>query len=138
MYLSYKFKLYVKKLIKLIIQVNRFIIMQHQDWKAVLLKNINIVPKIVPKNIVKKEDLPRSSINPSVKLDENDEVLKIKYVSKDISQLVINGRIAKKLTRKDLANKLNLKEDIITNIETGKAIHDGDQIARIKRILGLM
>ena len=112
--------------------------MQHQDWKAVVLKNINIVPKNVPKNIVKKDELTRSTVNPSVKLDENDEVLKIKYVSKDISQLVINGRIAKKLTRKDLANKLNLKEDIITNIETGKAIYDGDQIARIKKILNLI
>jgi ribosome-binding protein aMBF1 (putative translation factor) len=110
--------------------------MQHQDWKAVVLKNI--VPKNVPKNIVKKEDLTRSSINPSVKLDENDEVLKIKYVSKDISQLIINGRISKKLTRKDLAIKLNLKEDIITDIETGKAIYDGNQIARIKKILGLI
>ena len=111
--------------------------MQHQDWKSVVLKNINVVPKNQPKNIVKKEDLPKSSVNPSVKLDENDEVLKIKYVSKDISQLIINGRIAMKLTRKDLANKLNLKEDIITDIETCKAIHDGNQIAKIKKLLCL-
>jgi ribosome-binding protein aMBF1 (putative translation factor) len=112
--------------------------MQHQDWKTVVLKNINAVPKNVPKNIVKKEDMPKSNVNPSVKLDENDEVLKIKYVSKDISQLITNGRIAKKLTRKDLANKLNLKEDVITGIETGKAIYDGNQIAKIKKFLGLV
>lgn len=112
--------------------------MQHQDWKSVVLKNINAVPKNAPKNIVKKEDLPRSNVNSSVKLYENDEVLKIKYVPKDISQLIINGRVTMKLTRKDLANKLNLKEDIITNIETGKAIYDGNQIARIKKLLNLI
>jgi ribosome-binding protein aMBF1 (putative translation factor) len=109
--------------------------MQHQDWNTIVLKNINTVPKNVPKNIVKKEDLSKPSINSSVKLNENDEVTEIKYVPKDISQLIINGRLAKKLTRKDLANKLNLKEDVIANIETGKAIYDGNIIAKIKKIL---
>ena len=93
--------------------------MEHQDWKTILLKNI---PKNgAPKNIVKKENLPKSSISSSVKLDENDagcirnsnaisnsspqshiidfalqhqlsadEVIKIKYVSKDILLLIIN------------------------------------------------
>jgi ribosome-binding protein aMBF1 (putative translation factor) len=112
--------------------------MQHQDWEQVILKNNNTLPKNIPKKIVKKEELPKSNINSSVKLNENDEVTKIKYVTKDISQLIINGRIAKKLTRKDLANKLNLKEDIITSIETGKAIYDGNQIAKIKKILNLI
>ena len=110
--------------------------MQHQqDWKTVILNNSNNVPKNVPKNIVKKENI--KNINSSIKLNENDEVTNIKYISKDISQLIINGRIAKKLTRKDLANKLNLKEDIITSIETGKAIYDGNQIAKIKKLLNI-
>ena len=41
------------------------------------------------------------------------------------------------MSRKDLAKNMNLKEDIITNIETGKAIYNGDQIARIKKFLGI-
>jgi ribosome-binding protein aMBF1 (putative translation factor) len=110
--------------------------MEHQDWKTIVLKNPNIV-KNQPKNIVKKTDLPKSTVNSSIKLNENDEVTQIKYVPKDISKLIIQGRITKKLTRKDLANSLNLKEDIITNIENGKAIYDGNLIAKIKKILNV-
>lgn len=43
----------------------------------------------------------------------------------------------KKLTRKDLANKVNLKEDVIKDIETGKLLHDGNLIARIKKFLNV-
>ena len=110
--------------------------MEHQDWKTIVLKNPNVV-KNQPKNIVKKTDLPKSTVNSSIKLNENDEVTQIKYVPKDISKLIIQGRITKKLTRKDLANSLNLKEDIITNIENGKAIYDGNLIAKIKKILNV-
>jgi len=109
--------------------------MDHQDWKTIVLKNPNLVNQ--PKNIVKKTDLPKSTVNSSIKLNENDEVTQIKYVPKDISKLIIQGRITKKLTRKDLANSLNLKEDIITNIENGKAIYDGNLIAKIKKILNV-
>jgi ribosome-binding protein aMBF1 (putative translation factor) len=101
----------------------------HQDWKTIVLSK----PKIQPKEIVKKP----SSLPSGFKLDENDEIKSIKYVSKDISQLIINARCAKKMSRKDLAKNMNLKEDIITNIETGKAIYNGDQIARIKKFLGI-
>ena len=73
--------------------------------------------------------------NTSVKLDENDEIISIKKVPKEISQLITNARIAKKLTRKDLANNLNLQECVITEIETGKAIYDGNLIAKIKKYL---
>lgn len=111
--------------------------MEHQDWKTIVLKNPNLIPKNQPKNIVKKTDLPKSSVNSSVTLNENDEVTKIKYVPKDISKLIIQSRIAKKLTRKDLANSLNLKEDIITNIENGKAIYDGNLISKIKKLLNV-
>jgi ribosome-binding protein aMBF1 (putative translation factor) len=110
--------------------------MEHQDWKTIVLKNPNVV-KNQPKNIVKKTDLPKSTVNSSIKLNENDEVTQIKYVPKDISKLIIQCRITKKLTRKDLANSLNLKEDIITNIENGKAIYDGNLIAKIKKILNV-
>jgi ribosome-binding protein aMBF1 (putative translation factor) len=96
----------------------------HQDWKTIVLSK----PKIQPKEIVKK---------PSSLPSENDEIKSIKYVSKDISQLIINARCAKKMLRKDLAKNMNLKEDVIADIETGKAIYNGDQIARIKKFLGI-
>lgn len=83
--------------------------MDHQDWTPVTLNKTNgpVVREIVEKK--------KSFRNPSVKLDENDEIVSIKKVSKEIAQLIINGRVAKKLTRKDLANNLSLQESIITD-----------------------
>lgn len=107
----------------------------HQDWKTVVLKNPKAIAKNQPKEIVKR---PTPSLMPSgIKLDENDEIKSIKYVPREISQLIIDGRCAKKLTRKDLARNLNLKEDVIADIELGKAIYNGNQIAKIKNYLGV-
>lgn len=105
--------------------------MEHQDWKAAILKPA--APKVV-KTIVEKKKLVDNS---SVKVDENDEVIQIKKVPREMSKLITDARIAKKLLRKDLANQLNLKEDVIADIETGKAIYNGNQIAKIKKHLGI-
>ena len=106
--------------------------MNHQDWLPIVLKN-----KVVP---IKKETILRKKVidNSSVILDENEEVVKIKTVPREISNLIVNARVTKKLTRKQLANQLNLKEDIIADIESGKAIYDGNQIAKIKKFLGVI
>lgn len=103
--------------------------MDHQDWTHVTLKKTNgpIIKKIVEKK--------KSTGNYSVKLDENDEVISIKKVPKEIAQLIINARTIKKLTRKEVANNLNLHESVITEIETCKAIYDGNLIAKIKKYL---
>jgi ribosome-binding protein aMBF1 (putative translation factor) len=106
--------------------------MEYQDWKAVVLKEKT---PIIPKNIVAKP--LASKISSSVKLNENDEIASIKYVQKKDSILITNTRNIKKLSRKDLANKVNVKEDVIKDIETGKLIHDGNLIARIKKYLGV-
>ena len=105
--------------------------MNHQDWTPVTI-NKNNDP--VTKEIVEKK---KSTTNSSVKLDENDEVISIKTVPKDIAQLITDARVAKKLTRKNLANNLNLQESIITEIETCKAIYNGNLIAKIKKYLGV-
>uniref|UniRef100_A0A6C0DAI8 HTH cro/C1-type domain-containing protein n=1 Tax=viral metagenome TaxID=1070528 RepID=A0A6C0DAI8_9ZZZZ len=106
--------------------------MEHQDWKPVVFTK----PSVGVKQIVKRQ--LTTTQNPSVKLDENDEVIKIKKVPSEISKLLTTARVSKKLTRKQLANQLNLKEDVITAIETGTAIYDGNQIAKIKRHLGIV
>jgi ribosome-binding protein aMBF1 (putative translation factor) len=108
--------------------------MSHQDWKPVSISNPN--KKCVEKNIEKRPD--KVELKSGVKLDENDEVIKIKTVPREIGNLITNARITKKLTRKQLANNLNLKEDIIADIELGKGIYDGNLIAKIKKHLGVI
>jgi ribosome-binding protein aMBF1 (putative translation factor) len=101
--------------------------MDHQDWEPVSWSKKKETTE-------KKANVVRDT---SVKLDENDEVMAIKYVPRETSILLTNARVSNKLTRKELANKLNLKEDVITNIENGTAIYNGNQIAKIKKCLGV-
>ena len=106
---------------------------QTQDWTPVFIKSSN-PSKVIP---MKKEIVERKQQTTNIKLDSNDEITQIKYVPKEISQQIISARIVKKWTRKELAQKLNMKEDIIASIELGKAIYDGAQIARIKKSMGI-
>jgi len=105
--------------------------MNHQDLKPIILN-----PKTEPvkKSIIAKK---KDTTIQGVKLDENDEVISIKKIPREISTLIINARVSKKLNRKDLANQLNLREDVIADIELGKAIYNGNQIAKIKKYLGI-
>lgn len=110
--------------------------MNHQDWKPVIVKEKN--EKEI-KNIQEKPKTSNLSSGVKINVNENgEEVIKINKVTKDISTLIISARLIKKLTRKQLANNLNLKEDIIVDIETGKAIYDGNLIAKIKKYLGVI
>ena len=108
--------------------------MQHQDFATVFLKNNT---KTVEKTRVLRTKI-QNPIASGVKLDENDEVKTIKFVSKEISNEIIQARNIKKLTQKQLALQLNLKQDVINSIESGKAIYNGSQIAQIRRKLGLI
>lgn len=97
----------------------------HQDWTPVVIRRSN-------NKITKKME---EDIYAKVKFELED--VKIKYVPSNVSQLIISGRNANKLTRKQLAMNLNLKEDVIADIENGKAIYNGNVIARIKKYLGV-
>ena len=99
-----------------------------QDWKPIVFSK----KPILEKKIVKRE---KQITNSSVKLNENDEVIQIKTVPLEIAKLIIAARVSKKLTRQQLAQSVNIKEDIIANIENGKAIYDGNLIAKIKKKL---
>jgi len=93
----------------------------YQDWTTVVIRR--------PKKKIEED------IYAKVKFELED--IKIKYVPSNVSQLIINGRNAKNLTRKQLALGLNFKEDVIADIENGKAIYNGNIIARIKKYLGV-
>ena len=48
---------------------------------------------------------------------------------------LINSRVKKKLTQKELANKCNLSIKIIVDIESGKANYNANHINKIKNLL---
>lgn len=109
--------------------------MNHQDWNPIIVKEK--INKQV-KNIQEKPKISDLKSGIKVNINENgEEVIKINKVTKEISNLITSARILKKLTRKQLANNLNLKEDIIVDIENSKAIYDGNTIAKIKKYLNV-
>jgi hypothetical protein len=105
--------------------------MDNQDWTPVV---INSKAKV---DAAKKElaSKPPGKTNQQKNL-ESDEP-KIRYVDRDISQLIINGRLAKKLNRKQLAIGMMIPESVIADWETGKAIYNGPMLDKFKRYLGV-
>lgn len=114
--------------------------MDHQDWKPVVLRNPNA------KNITeaKKKKLVKSTTSCNSnnlkgdvsikKLDSND-VEKLGKVSKEDSKKIQQARLALKLSQQDLATKLNVKKNVINDLESGKMLKNNQLINKIKRVL---
>lgn len=71
------------------------------------------------------------------KLDNDHESTKIEKVSSTLSELIKKGRLSKKLTQKELANKANMIVSDIQKYENGTGIPKHDQIQKLQRILGI-
>ncbi|EED89166.1 predicted protein, partial [Thalassiosira pseudonana CCMP1335] len=70
------------------------------------------------------------------KIEESDE-LKHAKVDKSLSKAIMQARMAKKMTQKDLATKINEKPQVVGEYESGKAIPNGQIIVKMERVLGV-
>jgi len=68
---------------------------------------------------------------------DGDNGKPLQYISKADSQLIIQGRIAMKLTQKDLACKLNMQIKDIQDIESGKSLENKMVLSKIRKCLNL-
>jgi len=73
----------------------------------------------------------------TAKLDRETEELHHDHVSHDVSVLIQQGRQSKGMTQKDLATKINEKQQIINDYENGKALPNQQILGKLERILGL-
>jgi putative transcription factor len=71
------------------------------------------------------------------KLEEATDVGTIAKVDKDLSKAIMQARTAKKLTQKDLATAINEKPQVVAEYESGKAIPNGQIIAKLEKKLGV-
>lgn len=101
----------------------------HQDWKTVVLKQ-QPVAKPAPQ---KTFELSREQ--KIEKQIEDDTKKPLNYVSREDANLVIQGRIGKKWTQKQLAQHLNLQEKDIKDIECCKMVENRQLLAKIKQVL---
>ena len=100
-------------------------IISGQDWEPVILNN--------KKNTYNNNSKINKSLN---KLDNEEDIIK-PTVSLSNSLLIQNGRLAKKLNQKQLAQKLNIDCKIIQGYESGKLVPDVKLMTRIENILNI-
>jgi hypothetical protein len=105
--------------------------MDCQDWNPVTIgKKVNQENK-------KQENKKNIPGNSHLKKLLDDDIHKINYVDKELSQQIIQARLAKKMNRKQLANAMMITESIVADYETGKAVHNGQIVNRFKTFLGI-
>ena len=106
--------------------------LDHQDWKTIIIKK----PKENVKNSKKKvNNDSQNKISVEKKAEEGD--LKQKKITLELRQDIMKARTAKSLTQKQLASSINLPLQIISDIESGKALYNPQHISKIKRYLKL-
>lgn len=106
--------------------------LDHQDWKTIIIKK----PKENVKNSKKKiNNDSQKKISVEKKAEEGD--LKQKKITLEIRQDIMKARTAKSLTQKQLASSVNLPQQVISDIESGKSLYNPQHISKIKRFLKL-
>lgn len=103
--------------------------MEHQDWNQVVFTKKNPSPaRIVgSRRTQEQSDMQRL---------ENDEPVKRNTEKlKEFADQVRNARLAKQMSQKDFAAMVNVKPDVIQQIESGKLLPDTNTVNKIKRRL---
>jgi putative transcription factor len=99
--------------------------MNHQDWKPVVLRK-------------KTEHKTKRSVGNKKfhKLDSDDPDAP-KKISLSAGKQIQQARCDKKLSQKQLAQLLNVKAQLITDYESGKAIPSRSVLNKLNRALGI-
>ena len=98
--------------------------MDHQDFKPVVLR----------KNPLPSKSEKSKTSSPSIEKKDNGEIVKPKTFTVDFGRKLASIRVEKNMNRKDLASKLNVKESVISDLENGKLLYDGNLVHRLKKL----
>jgi len=116
---------------------------QFQDWNTYIIGNNKNKRKEDPINLKHREGETLETLkknknreyNNTLNKLENEEILKLDTIPLDISKKIQQSRNIAKMTRKELAQKLNLKENVIVDLENAKYKFDKQIIRKIEKIL---
>jgi DNA-binding XRE family transcriptional regulator len=112
--------------------------MEHQDFKQVTLNNpqkVEALRKFNTKNVI----IPRKEHEQKiVKIDENNNIVKINKISPVTSNFIRNARNEKKITQKEMAQKTNLPLKTINDIEKGSCVYKATDINKIAKYLNVV
>lgn len=101
--------------------------MDHQDWKPIVLR----------KTEHKSQPPQHSTGYKKLKNLDSDNPEAPKTLGLTVAKRIQQGRVSKNLTQKQLAQKINVKPQVITEYETGKAIPNQTILNKIARTLGI-
>ena len=103
--------------------------MEHQDFNVVVIHGKK-------KPIANRQIKPKSNVD----LHENDhDNFKNATIPKNICKQIAQARNLKKITQKEIAQKLGIQSNIYVTLENGKAIYDGKTkqlVNKLQNILG--
>ena len=115
--------------------------MEHQDWENYIV-HCKGVTKQPNKETVGKEKAKKANtdtIQKDTKLEKKieDGNLKHQKIDSELSKQIQQRRLSKGLTQKQLANQLSIPVNEINEMESGRFVHNGQKISKVKRILSI-
>ena len=120
--------------------------MDHQDWKIVdvgnpalkKLRSSSNQPKEIQSKNLKNNSSSLQGTGKKFKEDEEGftSLKKDDFVGGTIGKQISQFRCAKKISQKDLANKLNVLPSVVQSYENGKALKNNSMLAKIEKVLG--
>lgn len=110
-----------------------------QDWETVVIRK----PKTVtaPREqlgVTKTIGQRPQSATPSWKIEKMcDEGVALNRVGPELGKAIMNARIKKNMSQKELGMKVYENERVINEIERGVAVKNGALMAKIRKALGM-
>lgn len=103
--------------------------MSHQDWNPIVFNNprqskVKFSGPSIPEEVIRMKKL-------------EEETYVIPKVSVALQQQIREARAAKGWTQKELAAKINVKQNIINGYESGNVIPDNQTVQKLSRALGV-
>ena len=102
----------------------------HQDWKQIVIKKKSKKEK--------KKNNKNQEYNKIKKLEnqaDTDQLQHNTYTPEFRKHMILHRTSVLNMTQKQLANRLNISEKVIKDIECGNAIYNASNYNKIKRLL---
>ena len=109
-----------------------------QDWSPMVLSKSGQQRRAENTEQQRNMSKQSSSDAKAKKLDQATEPGKIEMLPRQISAQLLAGRVAKKMSQKDLATQLNIPVKTIQEIETHKYKRDMALAQRMAKKLGIV
>ena len=106
--------------------------MDHQDHTVVVIHGKK-------KPIQKKEIKPKNNVDlHAIKLENDHDNFKNVTIPKSLCKQIAQSRNLKKITQKEMAQKLGVQANIYVTLENGKAIYDGKTKQLVNKLQTLL